>query len=459
MKNGSHSFMLWLLLLGGNVVILIDKINCISVLNFRLYLTILMVGQLHLLSSQSCFTGGIIFTSQEEIDDFANDNPSCRSLGDVLIKENRATPIHNLEGLRSITSISGSLEINGNSQLSSLQGLDNLKKIEGSLIISGNPSLSDIDALQHLSGTLRNGRIANNGSLANLQGLVGLQSVSGDLTISNNPDILNFTGLENLRFVGQHFIISNNANLRSFSGMDGLLEIGADLNISDNPALQNIAGLSGLGKIGKALIVDHNQHLVNFMGIPNLQSLGGNLIIVNNESLMDVNGLQNLGSIDGILQVYNNPQLRSLRGLDSIDEASIKELAILSSPELRSCSVVSICEYLKSESPIVAIRMNAPGCLTPGEVLNRCSAPGKSSEPKEKSGYLFFPNPTFNVVYIQGQPEVAADYHISDLAGRRVQSGTVTDNSIDISLLSAAMYIIELQYPEDIVRGPVIKIQ
>jgi hypothetical protein len=88
-----------------------------------------------------CFTGGVTFSSQDDIDNFEPENPGCRVIeGDVVISGSNIT---NLEGLSSLGYINGSLKIQNNPQLTSLSGLQNIETESVSeLWITNNPQLS-----------------------------------------------------------------------------------------------------------------------------------------------------------------------------------------------------------------------------------------------------------------------------------------------------------------------------
>ncbi len=87
--------------------------------------------------SQGCLPEGIIFTTQEEIDNFQANYPGCTEIeGDVKI--NFGLDITNLSGLSPIYSIGDSLCIFLNPFLSSLSGLESLTSIGGSLIIGND---------------------------------------------------------------------------------------------------------------------------------------------------------------------------------------------------------------------------------------------------------------------------------------------------------------------------------
>ena len=144
--------------------------------------------------SQSCLPEGIIFSTQEEIDNFQINYPNCTEIeGDVLIDSAEDSDILNLNGLIVITNIGGSFSIIGNYSLQSLIGLENLYHIGGDLIIGeydsfgfgiyGNPLLSNLSGLDNLTSIGGSLKIISNHQLYNLQGLDGLVSIEGNLVI------------------------------------------------------------------------------------------------------------------------------------------------------------------------------------------------------------------------------------------------------------------------------------
>jgi len=76
---------------------------------------------------------GIEFYSQEQIDNFQTNHPSCTEIeGYVVISGDNIT---NLNGLSVLTSIGGYLSIEANDALTSLSGLDNVTTIGGDLSV------------------------------------------------------------------------------------------------------------------------------------------------------------------------------------------------------------------------------------------------------------------------------------------------------------------------------------
>lgn len=117
------------------------------------------------LTGGDCFYGGLTFTSQEQIDDFATNHSLCTGIeGDVLIKSEL-------------------------SDINSLAGLSQITAIRGKLIIDSNPALTGLDGLQNVDlSCVTELRIVNNPSLATCHenNICNYLENGGTATISNN---------------------------------------------------------------------------------------------------------------------------------------------------------------------------------------------------------------------------------------------------------------------------------
>jgi len=96
----------------------------------------------------SCLPEGITFTTQEDINSFPINYPTCIWIeGDVNINGDDIT---DLNGLDVVTAIGGNLSIMNNDILSSLAGLENITSIGGNLEIAGNNVLSELTGLENI---------------------------------------------------------------------------------------------------------------------------------------------------------------------------------------------------------------------------------------------------------------------------------------------------------------------
>ena len=96
----------------------------------------------------TCLPEGITFATQEDIDSFPVNYPTCIWIeGDVTIN---GDDIADLNGLDVVTAIGGNLSIMNNDILTSLAGIENITSIGGNLEIAGNTVLSELTGLENI---------------------------------------------------------------------------------------------------------------------------------------------------------------------------------------------------------------------------------------------------------------------------------------------------------------------
>jgi hypothetical protein len=205
--------------LSSNSVMTIDSNNdgCNSILDFE----------------EGCFglSQNLLFTNQEEIDNFPSNCSTCNIInGNVLIE---GSDITNLDSLLSIEQIIGYLNIggtNGNPNLISISGLENLSFVGEELVINNNSSLTTLNGIAESENAMQ---------------LSDLESVGGNFEITNNNALLNLIGLEELTSVEGSMIISDNDELLSLTGIEDIDHSGiTSITITNNPALSMCSVLS-----------------------------------------------------------------------------------------------------------------------------------------------------------------------------------------------------------------------
>jgi hypothetical protein len=253
-------------------------------------------------------------------------------------EEEGTVGVQDLSGLDSLTSISGSLQIERNPQLRSLDGMNNLATLGGNLIIGGgdanpvfggdadNPLLTEVDALAKLTRINGNLIVTHNPLLENLDGLANVHIVDGDIVIGPVPFFvgnsigLHSLGLKNLAEVKGNFQIAGDSLLQNLDGLEKLQKVGGILSIYNHSKLTDIDALQNLEAVG-GLEIASNDSLGDFEGLDHLQTIHGlGLKISFNQSLTSLAGLGGLTSIKGELTIDSNDRLTSLDGLDSLNE-------------------------------------------------------------------------------------------------------------------------------------------
>jgi Secretion system C-terminal sorting domain len=363
------------------------------------------------LHSQTCYPEGIIFSTQDQIDNFQTNNPGCTNiLGDVTIEESVGGNIIDLNGLSVLDTIGGSLTIRGNTDLSTLSGLGNLTAIVMNLTIQNNSTLSGLGALSSLSDSIH------------------------DLTVNNCPNLLGFDGLNGVTKINGNLEVSDNAGLTSLNGLGSITEIGGHLLLS------NCAALPGPGGMGSVV------------------SIGTDLRIQNNNTMTGLSALGSVTSVGGGISVINNDLLTELTGLANIDPLSITSLTIKDNATLTMCEVQSVCDYLSADGTS-DIANNATGCNSESEVETACTNTSimelfSTSIPT----ILTYPNPTTGIFHIEAENLEGSELSIFNTTGMLIQKLQITQNGqVDLSNLPNGLYFLELRNKDFLGIGKILK--
>ncbi len=241
--------------------------------------------------------------------------------------------IFNLNGLSSLTSIGGYLEIGGCKYLNSLSGLGNLVSIGGYLNIQETESLADLSALGNLKFIGGNLDLRYNQSLTHLNGLNQLDSLPGSLTIWANG-MMSLNGLHNLSFIGGDLWMPSNS-MTKLDGLDSLKYVGGNVDLFGNNFF-NLNELGNLTSIGGYLQIEGNDSLTDLSGLDHLATVGGDLLVTGNTLLFDLNGFNSLNAVGGGLYIGYNDSLTTISGFGSLDTVGC--LNISNNPRLISLS-------------------------------------------------------------------------------------------------------------------------
>jgi hypothetical protein len=339
-----------------------------------------------------CPTGDLVFSTQQQIDDFTTNYPGCTVMpysitiqgADItnlnglsqltLIGENLGifnTQLADLSGLSAITSIGGYLNFSNNGFLTNLSGLGALTSIGGDFIcfLNGLTNFSGMESLESIGGGIN---ITSNGNLTNLEGLGALTSIGGDLRIYSNVSLSSLSGLGSLTTIGGAFEVLYNS-LTSFSSLGALTSVGGHMDISNNSSLVSISGLGVLSSIGGHLTIANNSAYTGLLGLQSLSTINGNLLLLNNGALASLSDLNSLTSINGGLGIAFNSALTTLSGLENIAPGTINDLYLSDNANLSVCDMANICDYLSNPTSLATIFNNATGCATRPEVQTACT--------------------------------------------------------------------------------------
>ena len=153
--------------------------------------------------------------------------------GDLSIKRIGASVLPNLENIQDV---GGDVSISYNDGMKSLTGLS-LSSVQGSLYINGNYSLKTLEGLQHIEVVGGDLQVKGNVQLENINGLHNVTSVGEALTIEGNTKLVDTGGLESLSSIGGTFTLRDNDGLTQLGGLQNLGFVGDGLNVSRNPLL------------------------------------------------------------------------------------------------------------------------------------------------------------------------------------------------------------------------------
>ncbi|MCB9285646.1 MAG: T9SS type A sorting domain-containing protein [Lewinellaceae bacterium] len=436
---------------------------------FFLVLAIVMAAVTGLYSQSGCLPDGITFSSQAQIDSFPINYPGCSVIeGSVIVQESIDENIISLDSLYSIISIKGDLKIGSSSMksnfaLTSLSGLKDLTTINGSLFVQGNPSLTNLIGLDNVTFLGDDLIIIGNESLTNLTGLNNVLYINGILYVVGNKALTSLDGLDNLTSIGGSISIGGNTILTNLSGLGNVTFVGGLLTIATgNKSLKNLSGLNNVTSIG-GLNLNYTS-LTSLNGLDNLISIKDDIRIGGNHMLTSLSGLESLTFVGGSIIIgYGeedgsksaNPMLMSLNGLDNLDYTTPGYLQINYNSKLTTCNILPICDYLANGGK-ADIAKNAPGCNSQQEVKDACAVSVDSL--MHNDAIQLFPNPTTGILKINTPDNTEWSVSLLDANGRlMILSHKLTNGEIDLSNVPTGLYFIELNNGQRSITERIIK--
>lgn len=341
-----------------------------------------------------CPAGDLIIQNQAQVNYFVDQCPDVDTIKGALIIGDTHSDISDISGLLSLKVVLEGLTIQHNDSLTTLAGLDSIHSLSSWLSISDNLSLQ---SLSHLDGILDiNGPISinQNEALEDLNGLKNITSFNGDLLITENNNLVSIQGLSSIKNVIGSVRIHGNNMLSNLKGLDSLTNIQGDLTIQSNDALQSLSGLDSLVTIGNSCSITYNASLMNLDAFANLTSIGADLYIGSNESLADCSGICDLLNDNGI-------------------------------------------------GGSISIGDNPSECSNNSEVIPLCQALPTFQIPQPK--LAISPNPASQELILTFDAAEKIDsWAILTLSGHQVQHKKYQNKHINISNMSAGMYILAL---------------
>ncbi|QRR01391.1 malectin domain-containing carbohydrate-binding protein [Dyadobacter sandarakinus] len=244
------------------------------------------------------------------------------------------------------------------------------KVLKGDLTIN-TTNILNLDPLSNLNTITGSVRISHNPDLTSLAGLSGLQQVGGEIIIEDNSKLATLQGLENLTSVKGDVRVVSNQILNSISALSGLVTIPGSLSVGTNPALTSLKGLDNLTTVQGSISIAALDLVPDLKPLSKLTSIGNSFLLVKNNLLNDLTGLQNLESAGQRLEITGNSNLLSLSGLTKL--SFVQTIKVDNNPRLSDCLVQAVCSRIGTDA--LSIYSNAPGCNTIAEAGYACSSP------------------------------------------------------------------------------------
>lgn len=303
--------------------------------------------------AQDCITENLVFYTQEEVDNFPINYPSC---SEIIYNLNiQSSEVYNLDSLYQITSIGGNLTLYFCTEILDISGLENLNYVGGNL------------------------RIDYANSLTSLTGLESIDSIGGFLSLVNTS-LTDISALENIasESIDEIFIYNNSqlSNCNAQSICDFISAPTGAVNIYNNAEGCNYpAEIAEQCGISIDCLAFGNYYFNSQSDIDNIQVNYPNCNTFLGDVIIDGNDITNLDSLDYIssienLVIKNNNLLTDITGIENVSIDS--NLSIFNNPALTECNIQSICNYLVAPLGIISIHSNGELCNSPTDIASEC---------------------------------------------------------------------------------------
>ena len=279
-----------------------------------------------------CF-GTITLTTQAQVDAF-----NCATFdGDLFIEDDGSDPITTFANsfLSGLTTVTGSLTITNNPNLTDLSALDNLVTVSGNLsIISTDAQDLNFNSLQSVGGSLF---IQGNVTLPEIAGFNSLTSV-GELQIWNNNACQDISGFQALTVVNGDLILNNQLTMPGITGFGSISQIVGNLEIASTPMSGGFPIFGPSYSIGGTLIISNCNLISDISNLASISSVGGNLNLTSNASLADCCIVPDV-PVGGSYIISNNDS-----GCNSFAEIG-DEAPVITCPANQSISLMPSASY------------------------------------------------------------------------------------------------------------------
>ncbi len=447
------------------------------------YIFVVFINSLWLLGYSQCDLTDDFYQirNQTDLDIMFENNPDCTELNTLFLYAlpNENDPIINLNPLKNIHKIN-TLLIRNIQELKTLSGLENIDSINV-LSLSSLDSLNNIVALYNLKDLnaltfFFNKFITNVSQLKNIKpnnrlGLIGdgdfsnyeldtdhfiltisSNSVANDFNnvFSNEPDSLglSISGCSNFVFKGfekyeklTELFITGCENC-SLNGLENLNSI-SNIHLQNTTSYDDEFTFASLENIEYSLNLWNIDHIKDFSAyFPSLNQIGSKLVLVDNDSLYHISVLNDI-------DIPTKP-LKSFIPDDFNNSGIDLPVYFSNNKNLDYCSNDFICEALTTYPDSVFIEGNGTESCQYQGLLSYCTYvhQGNIKLPSSEKEVLstVYPNPadSYIILNIREKNSMNQKFVISDIFGKKIKAGPISNQFINIDDIDTGSYIISI---------------
>jgi len=233
--------------------------------------------------------------------------------------------------------------------------------------------------------------------------------------------------------LGEFYIISGSSHF-DMSGIENFKKIGL-LTLRNIPSVDFKALREADVEIENLDLTSISQGLDDVSEIADVNMKG--LYLTNLNNITDLNGLGNISNLSAI-GLFDLPALTDINKLMEVqafdhDNPFIYRLFIQDCPQLSSCAIKPICEYLEGDINVffTEISNNGEGCNSVEEIQMACLSSSDDLDNSDKS-IRIYPNPVSDFVSIQLPVNDIYHVTITDVLGKSVFQKSLSGNSLEI---------------------------
>jgi len=356
-------------------------------------------------------------------------------------------------GLQNVTTVYLHFYFKRNHQVTNFQGLNNITSIGGYVQVLENNGLTSFSGLNGVSTIGGFINIFSNPVLANLSGLNQLTTVGGQLTISFNPILLNLSALSNLTSINGKLEIISNGNITSMYGLHQINHVTiTNLILQNNPMLSycellNICSYLAVVPAKPSTISNNAAPCVSVAAVN--AACASVLPVKNKNFIVEKSGIDNSLLSWTTTTEVNNMGWNIQRSADGLEWENIGWTEGSGNIQNEKSYKYTDPTPMKGINYYRLEQVDFDGRTSYSEVKNI------KFQTEELSIY---PNPVVDRLYLTGT-ESGTSFTLTEINGKRLAKGTITEDYIDISALKNGSYILQICTGIEVTRHRFIKLE